>query len=77
MKITLKITLIKISLNIILCGPIDNTSSLVQKMTGHQADDKPLPEPMKPKVSPGHNDLTLTVHAEVISPDVINISHFE
>ena len=37
---------IKISLNFVHKGPIDNKSSLVQVMAWHQIGDKPLHEPM-------------------------------
>ena len=37
---------IRISLNLVLKGLIDNKSALVQEMAWRQTGDKPIPEPM-------------------------------
>ena len=61
--------LIKISLEFVPKGPIDNNSTLVQVMAWRQTGDKPLPEPMMTKFNDAYGS---SVHEKIIG----HVGHF-
>ena len=61
---------IKISLNFVPKGPIDNNPALVQIMAWHQIGDKPLSEPMLTQFTDTYvalrgDDLTQTIKISI------------